>query len=320
MAWIDGDGDTNGDGFVDYARARASGLANQGWKDSGDAVFHADGRVPTGPIALVEVQGYAYAARKAMAWLAKQRGDDSAAQRWRQRAEGLRSAVERHFWMADERFYAMALDGDGRQCAVLTSNAGQLLYSRLPSPRRAELVIRRLLSASFDSGWGIRTLAQDQPRFNPMSYHNGSIWPHDTALCAAGMAQYGNKAAAAHFLSELFAAALQFDLRLPELYCGFPRRLGEPPVGYPVACLPQAWSSGAPFMLLQACLGIRIDARMRTVHVDRPELPAELDRLLVQHLPVADRCVDLCFERHEGRVIARSLGKASNGVQILMRH
>jgi glycogen debranching enzyme len=319
LAWIDGDGDSNRDGLVDYQRARDSGLANQGWKDSVDSVFHADGSIPPGPIALVEVQGYVYAAWRAMAWLARHRRDYRTAVGHQRRANGLRRAVEQQFWIPDARYYAIAVDGDGRQCQVRASNAGQLLYSQLPSSRRAALVTEQLLSASFHDGWGIRTLARDQPRFNPMSYHNGSIWPHDTALCAAGIAQYGNRRAAASLLSEMFAAARYFGGRLPELFCGFGRRPGEPPVGYPVACLPQAWSSGAVFMLLQACLGISIDAAERTIHIDRPELPPELERLPVRGLVVGDERVDLVFERTSGRVSATPLSQVSETIRILVR-
>ena len=245
MAWIEGIADSNGDGFVDYARASRTGLVNQGWKDSSDSIFHADGTMAEPPIALVEVQGYVYAARHAMAWLAERRGERSRAQEWRRSARRLRAAVEKRFWLPDLGFYAIAIDGSGQPCRVRASNPGHLLYSGLPSSQRAARVIEQLLSAAFNNGWGLRTLANDESRFNPMSYHNGSVWPHDTALCAAGMAVYGHRQAAAKLMSDLFGAAVHFEMRLPELYCGFVRTVGEPPVGYPVACLPQAWSSGA---------------------------------------------------------------------------
>jgi glycogen debranching enzyme len=221
--------------------------------------------------------------------------------------------------MPEERFYAIAVDGHGQPCRVRTSNAGQLLYTGLPSQRRAELVIEQLLGAPFADGWGLRTVASGQARFNPMSYHNGSVWPHDTALCAAGIAHYGDKRAAARILSLLFRASTTFDMRLPELYCGFQRRTGEPPVGYPVACLPQAWSSGAVFMLLGACLGLTIDGCNGVIHVDRPELPVELDRLVVGRLPVGTAAVDLVFERVGDRVTAARLGPASQSVEMIVR-
>jgi len=319
MRWIDTDGDSNRDGFVDYIAARATGLVNQGWKDSGDSVFHADGRLAEGPIALVEVQGYVYAARLAMASLAERRGENERAEQWRRQAQSLRVAVEEAFWVPELGFYAIALDGHGEPCRVRASNAGQLLYTRLPSPQRSAKVIEQLLSAAFNDGWGIRTLAEGELRFNPMSYHNGSVWPHDTAMCAAGMANYGNRSAATHLLSQLFAASMHFDTRLPELYCGFRRRPGEPPVGYPVACLPQAWSSGAPFMLLQACLGISIDAIERVIRIDRPELPSEIERLSLRDLAIDDARVSLLFERVGERVTAALLGPIDDSIQVLVR-
>ncbi len=271
MDWIGNASDRNG--FVVYVRARRTGLVNQGWKDSADSIFHADGALAEPPVALVEVQGYTYAALHAFAWLAARRGDAQRSQAYRQRARALRAAVEKRFWLPELGFYAIAIDGTDRPCRVRASNPGHLLFTNLPSSQRALPVIRLLRSAAFDNGWGVRTLALDQPRFNPMSYHNGSVWPHDTALCAAGMAAYGHRSAAAHLLSETFDAAMHFGLRLPELYCGFSRRSGEPPVAYPVACLPQAWASGAAFMLLQACLGVTVDGINRVVHFDRPHLP-----------------------------------------------
>ena len=319
LAWIDGAGDSNRDGFVDYAAARATGLVNQGWKDSADSVFHANGRMAEGPIALVEVQGYVYAARKTMARLAKMRGDEETAERLDAQARALREAVEARFWLPDLNFYALALDGRGEPCRVRSSNAGQLLYAQLPSREHAMKVADQLLSASFDDGWGIRTLPHGEVRFNPMSYHNGSVWPHDTALCGAGIAAYGNRRAAAHLLSQLFAAALYFDARLPELYCGFRRHAGEPPVGYPVACLPQAWSAGAPFMLLQACLGIDIDVPNRTVRIDRPELPTEVDRLAIHDLTVGAARIGLLFQRVGGRVTAAPFGALDESIRVLVR-
>jgi glycogen debranching enzyme len=319
MAWIDGAGDSDGDGFIDYQAARSSGLANQGWKDSADSIFHADGTMPRGPIALVEVQGYVYAARRAMAWLAERRNERELAQHWRRRAKQLRSAVEERFWMPDLGYYAIALDGHGAPCRVRASNAGQLLFTRLPAPKRAARVIEQLTSSAFDDGWGIRTLAHGEPRFNPMSYHNGSVWPHDTAICAAGMANYGQRRAAARLVSELFTASAHFDTRLPELYCGFGRRVGEPPVGYPVACLPQAWSSGAIFMMLQACLGITIDAEAETIHIDRPELPGEVERLTVRDIAINGSAIDIAFTRVGERVIGAPVGALPGSVQVILR-
>jgi len=319
MAWVDGIADSNRDGFVDYARASRTGLVNQGWKDSSDSIFHADGTMAEPPIALVEVQGYVYAARHAMAWLAERRGEHSHAQEWRRSARRLRAAVEKRFWLPDLGFYAIAVDGSGQPCRVRASNPGHLLYSGLPSSQRAARVIDQLRSAAFNNGWGLRTLANDQPRVSPISYHNGSVWPHDTALCAAGMAAYGHRHASANLLSELFGAAVHFGMRLPELYCGFVRSVGEPPVGYPVACLPQAWSSGAAFMMLQACLGITIDGLRGVLRIDRPELPNEIEHLAVRHLPVGDARVDLSFTRVGNRVTVAPIGVVPPSVEILIR-
>jgi glycogen debranching enzyme len=319
MAWIEGPGDSNGDGFLDYARGEASGLANQGWKDSIDSIFHADGRLPRGPIALLEVQGYVYAARRAMADLARRRGDIAGQSHWEEAAEALRTAVEARFWMDDGAFYAIALDGEGELCRVRASNAGHLLYTGLPSSERASRVTEQLLSATFDNGWGIRTVSDRAARFNPMSYHNGSVWPHDTGICATGMARYGDRAGIRRILDETFAAAHHFGMRLPELFCGFPRSTGEPPVGYPVACLPQAWSSGAVFMMLQALLGLHIDAWEQRIQVDRPELPGEVERLTVSGLTLGASRVDLVFQRAGERVTVSPVSDVPASVKVDVR-
>jgi glycogen debranching enzyme len=319
MEWIEGAGDSNGDGFVDYARGAASGLANQGWKDSVDSVFHADGRLAHGPIALLEVQGYVYAARLAMAELAAHRGDATLERRWRDAAERLRAAVEARFWMPQAQFYAIAIDGDGELCRVRTSNAGHLLYTGLPTAERAHRVAEQLLSASFDNGWGVRTVCDRAARFNPMSYHNGSVWPHDTGLCAAGIARYGDRAGIRHVIDEIFGAAHHFGMRMPELFCGFARAAGEPPVGYPVACLPQAWSSGAIFMMLQAALGLSIDAWHGEVLIDRPELPSEIDRLVLPGLVVCGQTLELRFQRVGDKVTVSLGGGVPDKVRVTVR-
>ena len=300
--WMRDHGDSNGDGLIDYARAAETGLSNQGWKDSEDSIFDADGRFPKGPVALLEVQGYAFAAWTALADLGALLGDGRA-EEWRARAETVRALVEDRFWMEDQNFYAVALDGDGRQMQAIGSNAGHLLFSGLPSPERARLVTRRMLTAEFRSGWGLRTLAKGQARFNPMSYHNGSVWPHDTAMAAAGMARYGERRAVAMLLGEIYGAAAHFQLRLPELFCGFIRETGEPPIAYPVACLPQAWAAGSVFLMLQAALGISIDAAEGLVEVANPTLPPGVDRLSVTRLQVGDGVIDLDFQRLDGHVV-----------------
>ena len=317
MGWIENTTDPLGNGFLVYASGESTGLRNQGWKDSEDSVFHADGQFPQGPIALVEVQGYKYAALKAMAKLSSRRGETDAAERWRARAEAIRAAVERHYWMEDAGFYALALDGAGEPCRVRTSNAGHLLFVGLPTPKRAQRVTQQLLSSCFDSGWGIRTLATDEVRYNPMSYHNGSVWPHDTAICAAGMARYGERGGAARILSELFGAARYFGMRLPELFCGFQSLSSETPIAYPVACLPQAWSSGSVFMTLQACLGVSINGWRKEIRVERPELPNGINHIVLRGLTVGNTQVNLVFQRVRDRVTVFTEGDTSSGIKIL---
>ncbi|MDB5448567.1 MAG: Amylo-alpha6-glucosidase [Phenylobacterium sp.] len=310
-AWVSRRCDANPNGLLDYARAAESGLSNQGWKDSGDSVFHADGRTPRGPIALVEVQGYAYACYRAMATFASERGDPRAAEDWTHRAERLRHAVERLFWMEEHGFYGIALDGDGELCRIKASNPGHLLFCGLPSPERARRVGEALLSPDFASGWGVRTLATGQVRYNPMSYHNGSVWPHDTALCAMGLSRYGEREGVARLTSVLFETAAELEMRLPELFCGFPRAAGEPPVPYPVACLPQAWAAGSVFMLLQACLGLTVKGAQ--VEVEDPRLPIGIDRFVVEDLQVGKRRLTLRFEREGGAVRVSEGGRRFRG-------
>jgi glycogen debranching enzyme len=302
-------------GFIDYAREKGSGLLNQGWKDSHDSIFHADGRFPPPPIAVVEVQGYAYAAFRAMSRLAAARGDRERTQTWAARARRLRTEIERRFWIPELNFYALAIDGEGEPCAVHASNAGHLLYCGVPSPERGAAVANALLGERFASGWGIRTLAEGEVRYNPMSYHNGSVWPHDTALCAAGITRYLDRAAVTDILSQMFAAATQFAMRLPELYCGFARTSGQGPTPYPVACIPQAWSCGSVFMLLQACLGLEIDGKRKEVRIEKPLLPIGIETVHLSNVAVGDARIDLNFERVQQQVIV-SPTRDAQGVQV----
>uniref|UniRef100_C5CLG2 Amylo-alpha-16-glucosidase n=1 Tax=Variovorax paradoxus (strain S110) TaxID=543728 RepID=C5CLG2_VARPS len=314
--WMERNMARHPDGLLAYQRGEASGLVNQGWKDSHDSIFHADGRTPEGPIALVEVQGYAYAAFLAMSAMAEWRGD-AGASRWRQRAAAMRLAVESRFWLDDLGFYALAIDGANQPCRVRASNAGHLLFAGLPSAERAQAVGRQLLSSAFASGWGVRTLPAEAVRFNPMSYHNGSVWPHDAALCAAGLARYGERDGVVRILDSLFESATHFGMRLPELFCGFDREPGQSPVAYPVACLPQAWAAGSVFMLLQACLGLQVDGIRREVKIVQPRLPADIDQLHVQRLQVGHARVDLHFQRLEERiVVVAQTAPGTPGVQV----
>jgi glycogen debranching enzyme len=260
LAWITRHGDVDGDGFIEYARRDARGLINQGWKDSSDCVFHADGRLAAGPIALCEVQAYCHGAMLAGAALAETLGHGGRAHELTAAALELQARFERTFWSDELGTYVLALDGEKRRCAVRTSNAGHVLFTGTASRERAAQVAATLLADDSFSGWGVRTVSTRERRYNPMSYHNGSVWPHDSAIVAAGLARYGLRGEAARVLHGLFEASTFVDLhRLPELFCGFERRPCEGPTRYPVACLPQAWAAGSPFLLVQAILGLTVD-------------------------------------------------------------
>jgi glycogen debranching enzyme len=315
-AWIERRLSESKTGFLDYSRGARSGLVNQGWKDSHDSMFHADGRIPEGPLAVIEVQGYACAAFIAMAELAEARDDRARSVNWRSRAEQLRSAIEERFWDSAMGFYAIAIDGAGAPCKVRGSNPGHLLYCSIPSAQRGAQVAEQLMSQRFHSGWGIRTLAEGEPRFNPMSYHDGSVWPHDTALCGAGIARYLGRSHVVELLSEMFEAASLFAMRLPELYCGFTRVAGQGPAPYPVACLPQAWAAGSVFMLLQACLGISVDGRRREVHIEQPMLPVGVEALSLRGLRVGEAQVDIDFQHVGNVVVAVPRGHREGGVAV----
>jgi glycogen debranching enzyme len=317
IAWMERQLDGGRAGLLYYQRARESGLKNQAWKDSQDSIFYADGAFPDGPVAVVEVQGYAYAALRGAAELAAVRQRSTEADRWRKRAEKLREAIERLFWMPELSFYAIAVDGDGTACKVRASNAGHLLYCGVPDPQRGAKVAAQLLASDSASGWGIRTLAHGQSRYNPMSYHNGSVWPHDTAICAAGFGRYAERSAVIRIVSEMFEAASHFGMRLPELYCGFERLAGQGPVPYPVACLPQAWAAGSVFMLLQALLGLQIDGRSSEVHIRRPALPIGIEAMEVAGLEVSGSRLDLNFRRVGNDVVAVPIKQSDTKVHVL---
>jgi glycogen debranching enzyme len=303
LGWIDRYGDLDGDGLVEYAAKSDRGLLNQGWKDSNDSVFHADGALAEGPIALIEVQAYVYAARRHGAELARMLGLGSVADRLERQAEELRRLIEERFWIPEMSGYALALDGRKRPCQVRSSNAGHALFGCLASNDRAPKLARALLSRESFSGWGIRTIAEGERRYNPMSYHNGSVWPHDNAMIALGFAQYGLTEHAARLFSGLFEAARRFELRrLPELFCGFPRKRHASPTAYPVACAPQAWSSAAPFALLQACLGLSFAPEEGEIRFHRPRLPEFLDRLAIRGLRMGGNEIDVLIQRAGGSV------------------
>src|SRR5476651_2335537 len=296
--WIEKRIAASATGLLDYSRAQKTGLANQGWKDSGDSVSRDDGTLAVGPVALIEAQGLAWRAFEEMAHLADRLGKKPQAKRWRAMAEDLAARVESVFWQPEQGMYAMAIDGESRWCGARSSNVGQLLWLGLPQKARAESCARQLMEPDLFSGWGIRTLSKNDKRFNPMSYHNGSVWPHDSALSAMGMRKTGDASGPLRLMEGLMAAAQAFNQRLPELFCGFERQKSEPPVGYPVACLPQAWSAGSVLMSLQACLGVEVDGWAGKVTVRSPRLPAQTQSAWVEGIAIAGGGkVSLHFER-----------------------
>jgi len=299
LGWIDGAGDPDRDGFVEYQRATERGLANQGWKDSYDAIFHADGRLAEGYIALAEVQGYVFAGKQLAARCALRLGKVDLARKLTAEAQRLAERFEAAFWCDELGSYALALDGAKRPCRVRTSNAGQLLFSGMVREDRARMVAADLMRPHFFTGWGIRTVARGEARYNPMSYHDGSIWPHDNALIALGLARYDLKHPVERVFKALFDAATYMDLRrLPELFCGFQREKQRGPTLYPVACAPQAWASATPFTLLEAALGLEFDAERGEIRLRNPRLPAFLNEVILRELKLGPASVDLRVRRH----------------------
>ncbi|HYN45868.1 MAG TPA: amylo-alpha-1,6-glucosidase [Allosphingosinicella sp.] len=314
LAWIDGPGDMDGDGFVEYRRMTANGLVNQGWKDSFDSIFHADGKTAEGPIALCEVQAYVFAAKRGAAGIARALGEGDYAAALEREAESMRQRFEDLFWCEDLGCYALALDGAKQPCRVLSSNAGHALFAGIAAPERAARLARLLTGKAFFSGWGIRTIAAGQPRYNPMSYHNGSVWPHDNALIAIGLARYGHQAEVLRIFEGLVEAAVYDEFRrLPELFCGFPRLRKRGPTAYPVACSPQAWAAAAPFALVAAATGLDLDHERGSVRLVNPALPPFLDTLALKDVAVAGSRLDLALSRAGEDVttaVTRRQGKA----------
>jgi glycogen debranching enzyme len=318
LQWMDRHGDVDGDGFVEYARRSKDGLVQQGWKDSHDSVFHADGELAQAPIALCEVQGYVYEAKLAGAALAQMMGDPALAQTLTAQAQRLRERFQAAFWCEEIASYAIALDGEKRQCRVASSNAGHTLWSGIADPEHARRIVAGLMGPASFSGWGIRTIPAGTARYNPMSYHNGSIWPHDNALIAAGMARYGHSASAMQLLASTFEASLHFEAhRLPELFCGFTRRSGSGPTLYPVACSPQAWAAAALFGMLQACLGLELRGDRSEIVLRTPRLPQFIDWIRIERLGAPGPGADLMLQRHESSVGVEVIRK-DPGVSVMV--
>lgn len=316
LEWIDEYGDRDGDLLVEYQTKSNLGLFHQGWKDSGGSVCHKDGTDVAPPIALSEVQGYVYLSKKGMAEIYRFLGRKELAQKLEKEAEALKERFNRLFWMEDEGCFAMALDKDKRQVKTITSNAGQCLFGQIAETKKAKKVAQRLLQPDMFSGWGIRTISKTARSYNPMSYHTGTVWPHDNALIAWGFKQYRLSEEANRVATGLFDAAISFDLlRLPELFCGFTRRVPHPPVGYPVSCAPQAWAAASPYLLLQAMLGLRPDASKKTLSLFQPYLPRWLNEVKIENLRIGEDRIDLLFKRKGEKTTFKVL-KAPKGFKV----
>ncbi len=319
LGWIEAQAAKDADGFLTYFRQTPEGLANQGWKDSFDSISHEDGRLAVGPIALVEVQGYVFAARKAVARIAAVLDDGETEKAQLAAAETLRMAIEARFWNEALGGYALALDGKGAPCCVRASNPGHLLLCGLPGPGRALCTAEMLMGSRSFTGWGIRTLASNEARYNPISYHNGSVWPHDSALITMGMARYGMKDMACRLFRGLFEASTYIELRrLPELFCGFARRRGQGPTFYPVACSPQAWAATALHAQLGACLGLRFDAGACEVIFDRPVLPDFLSEVRLHNLALGSARISVQLRR-VGHEVAMNVLERRGEIHALLR-
>jgi glycogen debranching enzyme len=311
LGWMERYGDADGDGYVEYRRMSPRGLLQQGWKDSHDSIFHADGRIAEPPIALCEVQGYVYAAKLAASRLCTALGFGFQATKFSNDAAALKKRFNKDFWCEELGTFALALDGNKNPCRVSTSNAGHALFAGIAAPEYAEAVCETLLSPSLFSGWGVRTVSSTEKRYNPMSYHNGSVWPHDNALVGYGFAHYGMHEKALQVLTAMFDASSEVDLhRLPELFCGFHRRENAgAPILYPVACAPQAWAAGAVYLLLCACLGMKIDAAERYVQFENPQLPTGVSDVEIRGLQVGEAHADLLIRRHSRGIDVEVLEK-----------
>jgi glycogen debranching enzyme len=299
--WIDRYGDRDGDGFQEYQTRSTQGYENMAWKDAGDAVMYPDGSPVKGPKALCELQGYVFDAKRRLADAAEYLGDAARAAQLRQEAATLQARFEEQFWCEDLGYYAYALDGDKQAVKTIASNAGHLLWSGIVRPERAERVVRRLMAPDMWSGWGIRTLSEQHPAYNPFSYQNGSVWPHDNGIIAMGFKRYGFAKEAGMIARDISEAGSYFRFhRLPELYAGVKRTTGTFPVQYLGANVPQAWAAGSVFHLLRAILGLDADAQHKQLIVD-PVLPKWLPDMTIRNLRVGKAVVALRFWREGER-------------------
>lgn len=319
LEWMTRYGDLDGNGYLEYARRSEKGLINQGWKDSGDGIPNADGSLAEPPIALVEVQGYAYMARRSLAEVLRRAGDKAGAEQLDAEAGALQVRFNRDFWLADKGHYALALQRDRQPVAVMSSNPGHVLWTGIADPEKARLTVERLLAPDMFSGWGTRTLSAREVRYNPTGYHLGSIWPHDNSFIAAGFRRYGYGEAAARIFEGIVEAAMNFpDYRLPELFMGFPRETYGVPVAYPVACRPQAWAAGAVPHLLRSLLGLEPEAFEHRLRIVRPVLPPFLQFVEVRRLRVGGARVDLRFERTQSGTVAVDVLKVDGALSVVL--
>jgi glycogen debranching enzyme len=313
LNWIDEYGDIDGDGFIEYKTKSSKGLTNQGWKDSEDSIFYEDGRLAEDPIALCEVQGYVYDAKVKACHIAKVLGDEKLAASLESQALELKENFNQKFWSESKQAYVIALDGKKNQCNVMSSNAGHCLFSGIATPQRARLIANNLLHDSMFSGWGIRTISTKEKRYNPMSYHNGSIWPHDNAMIAYGFSRYNLMEEINHVLAGMFDTTQHMEnQRLPELFCGFERQKGKSPTSYPVACSPQAWSVAVIFMMIQACLGLKINAAKKTITLHHPVLPPFLNDITITNLKLNDKSIIFQVRRNNHGLHATLLSPNSD--------
>lgn len=320
LAWIAEYGDISGNGYVEYQSKSEKGLVNQGWKDSGDAIVRANGELATPPIALVEVQGYVFAAKRAIARIFERAGEPERAVSLRNEADALKTRFNRDFWCEDQGTFALALEAHGRQAAVVTSNPGQALWTGIIDEDKTHRSVARLMKEDMFSGWGVRTLSAAERRYNPVGYHLGTVWPHDNALLAAGFRRYGEDEAAMQIFTGIMEAAMHYrHHRLPEAMAGFPREDFQVPVRYPVACHPQAWAAGAAPFLVSTCLGLEPDGFAERLRIERPTLPDFVDRITFSGLRVGRGTTDLEFRRTNEGIDVRVLA-ASGGLKVEVAH
>ncbi|MFF2754743.1 glycogen debranching N-terminal domain-containing protein [Psychrobacillus sp. NPDC058041] len=301
LNWIDQYGDRDGDGFVEYYQEASKGIANQGWKDSSDSIVHRNGDYAEAPIALSEVQGYVYHAKMGLASIYDKLGNDDTALNLRTEAERLRERFEQAFWMDDKQFYAIALDKEKEQVGTITSNPGHVLFSSMLRKDRARAVVETLVSDKMFSGFGIRTMGEGESGYNPMSYHDGSIWPHDNSMVLLGMSKLGYKNDVNVVINGLVKAAESFEYdRLPELFCGYGKERGRP-VKYPVACSPQAWAAGTPLVFIQSLLGLFPNSLQKEIHLS-PNLLENMDLLKVENISIGNGILSIRVNRNEEHI------------------